>query len=52
MHVLPCGETFSVENDHARVKDLVRRLAALSPAVVAALAGAGLTIVVVNPARV
>ncbi|MER8548609.1 IS110 family transposase [Mesorhizobium sp. M1169] len=65
VHVLPSGEAFSVENDHAGVEDLVRRLAALSPAVVglestgsferlavAALAGAGLAIVVVNPAQV
>ncbi|MER8706755.1 IS110 family transposase [Mesorhizobium sp. M1088] len=65
VHVLPSGEAFSVENDHAGVEDLVRRLAALSPTVVglestgsferlavAALAGAGLAIVVVNPAQV
>ncbi|MES0038591.1 IS110 family transposase [Mesorhizobium sp. M0046] len=65
VHVLPSGEAFSVENDHAGVEVLVRRLAALSPAVVglestgsferlavAALAGAGLAIVVVNPAQV
>ncbi|MER9560451.1 transposase, partial [Mesorhizobium sp. M0323] len=62
---MPSGEAFSVENDHAGVEDLVRRLAALSPTVVglestgsferlavAALAGAGLAIVVVNPAQV
>ncbi|MER8480921.1 IS110 family transposase [Mesorhizobium sp. M0976] len=65
VHVLPSGEAFSVENDHAGVEDLVRRLAALSPAVVgleatgslerlavAALAGAGLAVVVVNPGQV
>jgi transposase len=65
VHVLPSGEAFSVDNDHAGVEDLVRRLAALSPAVVgleatgsferlavAALAGAGLAVVVVNPAQV
>ncbi|MER9246869.1 transposase [Mesorhizobium sp. M0590] len=65
MHVLPSGEAFSVGNDHAGVEDLVRRLAALSPAVVglestgsferlavAALAGNGLAIVMINPARV
>lgn len=62
MHVLPSGETFSVENDHAGVE--VWRVAALSSAVVrlestgsferlavATLAGACLAIVVVNPAH-
>ncbi|HZB56713.1 MAG TPA: IS110 family transposase [Reyranella sp.] len=65
VHVLPSGEAFWVGNDHAGVEDLVRRLAALSPSVVgleatggferlavAALAGAGLAVVVVNPAQV
>lgn len=65
VHVLSSGEALSVENDHAGVEDLVRRLTALSPAVVglestgsferlavAALAGAGQSTVVVNPVRV
>ena len=63
VHVLPSGAAFWVSNDHAGVEDLV--LAALSPSVVgleatggferlavAALAGAGLAVVVVNPAHV
>lgn len=54
-----------MSNDHAGLEDLVQRLAALSPSVVgleatggferlavAALAGAGLAVVVVNPAQV
>jgi transposase len=65
VHVLPSGEAFWVSNDQAGVEDLVQRLAALSPFVVgleatggferlavAALAGAGLAVVVVNPAHV
>jgi transposase len=65
VHVLPSGAAFWVSNDHAGVEDLVQRLAALSPSVVgleatggferlavAALAGAGLAVVVVNPAHV
>jgi transposase len=65
VHVLPSGEAFWVSNDQAGVEDLVQRLAALSPSVVgleatggferlavAALAGAGLAVVVVNPAHV
>ena len=65
VHVVPSGEAFRLGNDHAGVEDLVRRLAALSPSVVgleatgsferlavAALAGAGLAVVVLNPAQV
>lgn len=65
VHVLPSGEAFWVSNDHAGVEDLVGRLVGLSPSVVgleatggferlavAALAGAGLAVVVVNPAQV
>lgn len=65
VHVVPSGEAFWLGNDHAGVEDLVQRLAALSPSVVgleatggferlavAALAGAGLAVVVVNPAQV
>jgi transposase len=65
VHVLPSGEAFWISNDQAGVEDLVQRLAALSPSVVgleatggferlavAALAGAGLAVVVVNPAHV
>jgi transposase len=65
VHVVPSGEAFWLGNDHAGVVDLVQRLAALSPSVVgleatggferlavAALAGAGLAVVVVNPAQV
>jgi transposase len=65
VHVVPSGEAFRRGNDHAGVEDLVRRLAALSPSVVgleatgsferlavAALAGAGLAVVVLNPAQV
>jgi transposase len=65
VHVLPCGETFWLGNDPAGVEELVQRLAVLCPATVgleatggfetlavAALAGAGLAVVVVNPAQV
>jgi transposase len=65
VHVLPSGAAFWVGNDQAGVEDLVQRLAALSPSVVAleatggfvrlavaASAGAGLAVVVVNPAHV
>ncbi|WP_095198713.1 IS110 family transposase [Mesorhizobium carmichaelinearum] len=65
VHIAPSAEAFWLGNDHAGVEDLVRRLAALSPTAigleatggfenlaVAALAGAGLAIVVVNPAQV
>lgn len=65
VHVLPSGEAFWVSNDHAGVEDLVGQLVSLSPSVVgleatgsferlavAALAGAGLAVVVVNPAQV
>lgn len=65
VHVLPSGEAFWVSNDHAGVEDLIRRLAVFCPSVVgleatggferlavAALASAGLAVVVVNPAQV
>jgi transposase len=65
VHVLPSGAALWVGNDQAGVEDLLQRLAALSPSVVAleatggferlavaALAGAGLAVVVVNPAHV
>ena len=65
VHVLPSEDAFWVGNDHAGVEDLVRRLTALGPATVgleatgsferlavAALAGAGLSVVVLNPAQV
>lgn len=65
VHVLPSGEAFWVSNDHAGVEGLVGQLGGLSPVVVgleatggferlavAALAGAGLAVVVVNPAQV
>ncbi|MEO5755545.1 MAG: IS110 family transposase [Mesorhizobium sp.] len=65
VHVLPSGNAFWIGNDHAGVEDLVRRLAALGPSTVgleatggferlavAALAGSGLEVVVLNPAQV
>jgi len=65
VHVLPSGEAFWVSNDHAGVEDLIERLVGLSPSIVgleatggferlavATLAGAGLAVVVVNPAQV
>jgi transposase len=65
VHVLPSGAALWVGNDQAGVEDLLQRLAALSPSVVAleatggferlavaALGGAGLVVVVVNPAHV
>ena len=58
----PGGEAWSVTNDRAGLRDLVKRLAASKPALVvleatagmempvaAALAGAGLPVVAVNP---
>ena len=65
VHVLPLGEAFAVARDGAGLADLIGRLALLSPALVAveatggfetvaaaAIAGAGLPLVVVNPAQV
>lgn len=65
VHVLPSGEAFSVSNDHAGMEELAQRLVAFSPTAigleatggyeqlaVATLAGAGLPVVVVNPAQV
>lgn len=65
VHVLPTGESFRVGNDDAGIAELRQRLARLSPErialeatgglerlAVAALAGAGLPVVVVNPAQV
>ncbi|MCV0394269.1 MAG: IS110 family transposase [Rhizobiaceae bacterium] len=65
VHVLPSGESFRVGNDDAGIAELRQRLARLSPErialeatgglerlAVAALAGAGLPVVVVNPAQV
>jgi transposase len=65
VHVLPTGERFRVGNDDAGIAELRERLARLSPErialeatggmerlAVAALAGAGLPVVVVNPAQV
>ena len=63
--VVPTGETWTVPNEPTAVPDLVRRVAALPPAlivleatggfehlVVAALAAAGLPVVVANPRQV
>jgi transposase len=65
VHVLPAGETFSVERTGAGIEALVLRLKPLQPTriaieatggfetiVAAGLAGAGLAVVVVNPAQV
>lgn len=65
VHVLPAGEAFAVARDGAGIADLAARLAALAPAfvaveatggfetiVAAGLIGAGLPVVVVNPAQV
>lgn len=65
VHVLPREEAFAVSRDGPGLSELVERLQALSPALVAieatggveqvaaaALAGAGLPLVVVNPAQV
>ena len=65
VHVLPQGQAFAVARDGAGLSDLVARLQALAPDLVAieatggfeqvaaaALAGAGLPLVVVNPAQV
>jgi transposase len=65
IHVLPAGEAFAVARDGEGLAALVERLTALQPLLVgveatggfetiaaAALAGAGLPVVVVNPAQV
>ena len=65
VHVLPGGEAFAVARDGEGVVALAERLGALSPSVIgveatggfetvvaAGLAGAGLPVVVVNPAQV
>ena len=65
VHVRPSGETFVVARNGAGLDELVARLKAIAPAVIAveatggfecvvtaALAGAGLPVVVVNPAQV
>jgi transposase len=65
VHVLPEGEAFQVPRNAAGIAELTRRLAATSPrlialeatggfetVVAAGLAGAGLPLVVVNPAQV
>ena len=65
VHVLPSGEAFAVARDGEGLAELVERLKSLSPALVAveatggfeattaaAVAGAGLPLVVVNPAQV
>ena len=65
VHVLPAGEVFAVPRNGAGIEELAGRLAALSPAVIAieatggfetivaaGLAGAGLPVVVVDPAQV
>jgi transposase len=65
VHVLPAGSAFAVSRTGAGIEELVARLAALTPQVVAieatggfetivaaGLAGAGLPVVVVNPAQV
>ena len=65
VHVAPSGEAFTVGNDHAGVEGLAARLGPLGPKAVAleatggfetlavaALTGAGLPVMVVNPAQV
>lgn len=65
IHVLPSNEGFALSNDDAGVRELCERLARLKPQrvaleatgglemlAVAALSGAGLPVVVVNPAQV
>lgn len=65
VHVLPAGEAFSVDNDHAGIDALVARLSQAKADVVAleatggyemlavaGLSSAGLGVVVVNPAQV
>jgi transposase len=65
VHVLPAAQAFAVARNGAGIEELAARLAALAPAVVAieatggfetivaaGLAGAGLPVVVVNPAQI
>jgi transposase len=65
VHVRPSGEAFAVARDGKGLEELVTRLVACSPALVAveatggfetivaaALAGAGLPLVVINPAQI
>ena len=65
VHVLPAAQAFTVARNGAGIEELAARLAALAPAVVAieatggfetivaaGLAGAGLPLVVVNPAQI
>src|SRR5215207_5611004 len=65
VHVLPAEEAFAVARNGAGIEELAARLAVLAPAVVAieatggfetivaaGLAGAGLPVVVVNPAQI
>lgn len=65
VHVIPSGDSFFVCNDHAGIDDLLTRLAGLGADVVAleatggfenlavaGLSGAGLALIVVNPAQV
>lgn len=65
VHVGPSGEAFAVGNDHAGAEELAARLGSLAPhavaleatgglerLAVAALTGAGLPVMVVNPAQV
>jgi transposase len=65
VHVLPSGNSFALVNDDAGVRELCERLGRLAPErvaleatggletlAVAALSGAGLPVVVVNPAQV
>jgi transposase len=65
VHVLPSGEAFAVARDGKGLEELIERLRAFSPQLIAveatggfetivaaALAGAGLPLVVVNPAQI
>ena len=65
VHVLPGGEAFAVARDGKGLEELIERLRALSPQLIAveatggfetivaaAVAGAGLPLVVVNPAQI
>ena len=65
VHVLPSGEAFAVARDGKGLEELIERLRALSPQLIAveatggfetivaaAVAGAGLPLVVVNPAQI
>ncbi len=65
VHVLPSGEAFAVARDGKGLEELIERLRAFSPQLIAveatggfetivaaAVAGAGLPLVVVNPAQI